>query len=74
MRRSIVTLLCLLPATPALAAGYGASATRAYRSVTAGPRSTMTLEIGLGKGKKQFDKRETVKKRDIAKEMKRYLK
>ena len=32
------------------------------------------LEIGLGKGKKFFDKRETIKKRDIEKEIKRYLK
>ena len=32
------------------------------------------LEIGLGKGKKAFDKRETMKNRDIEKEIKRYLK
>jgi SsrA-binding protein len=32
------------------------------------------LEIGLGKGKKSFDKRETIKKRDVEKEIKRYLK
>jgi SsrA-binding protein len=32
------------------------------------------MEIGLGKGKKHFDKRETLKKRDIEKEIKRYLK
>ena len=32
------------------------------------------LEIGLGKGKKFFDKRETIKKRDVEKEIKRYLK
>ncbi|HXB45443.1 MAG TPA: SsrA-binding protein [Puia sp.] len=32
------------------------------------------LEIGLGKGKKFFDKRETIKKRDVQKEIKRYLK
>jgi SsrA-binding protein len=32
------------------------------------------MEIGLGKGKKQFDKRETIKKRDVEREMKRYLK
>lgn len=31
------------------------------------------LEIGLGKGKKQFDKRETLKQRDTQKEIKRYL-
>ena len=32
------------------------------------------LQIGLGKGKKFFDKRETIKKRDVEKEIKRYLK
>ncbi|THU35968.1 SsrA-binding protein SmpB [Niastella caeni] len=32
------------------------------------------LEIGLGKGKKQYDKRETIKARDTEREMKRYLK
>lgn len=32
------------------------------------------VEIGLGKGKKLHDKRETVKNRDIEKEIKRYLK
>lgn len=32
------------------------------------------LEIGLGKGKKQYDKRETIKQRDTEREMKRYLK
>jgi len=31
------------------------------------------LEIGLGKGKKQFDKRESIKQRDTQKEIKRYL-
>jgi SsrA-binding protein len=31
------------------------------------------LEIGLGKGKKLHDKRETLKQRDTEKEMKRYL-
>lgn len=31
------------------------------------------IEIGLGKGKKLHDKRETIKKRDVEKEMKRYL-
>jgi SsrA-binding protein len=31
------------------------------------------LEIGLGKGKKQYDKRETIKQRDTQKEIKRYL-
>jgi len=32
------------------------------------------LEIGLGKGKKQYDKRETIKQRDTERELKRYLK
>src|SRR5688500_10121492 len=32
------------------------------------------LEIGLGKGKKLHDKRETIKSRDVEREMKRYLK
>ena len=32
------------------------------------------MEIGLGKGKKLHDKRETIKKRDTDKEIKRYLK
>jgi SsrA-binding protein len=31
------------------------------------------LEIGLGRGKKQYDKRETLKQRDTQKEIKRYL-
>lgn len=37
-------------------------------------KSLAKLEIGLGKGKKVHDKRETIKKRDVEKEMKRYLK
>jgi SsrA-binding protein len=32
------------------------------------------LEIGLGKGKKLHDKRETIKKRDVDKEIRRHLK
>jgi SsrA-binding protein len=32
------------------------------------------VEIGLGKGKKTYDKRESIKSRDVEKEMKRYLK
>ena len=32
------------------------------------------LEIGLGKGKKLYDKRETIKQRDTEREMKRYIK
>jgi len=31
------------------------------------------LEIGLGKGKKNYDKRESIKQRDTDKEIKRYL-
>lgn len=31
------------------------------------------MEIGLGKGKKTFDKRETIKSRDTDREIKRYL-
>lgn len=32
------------------------------------------LEIGLGRGKKLHDKRETIKTRDVEREMKRYIK
>ena len=32
------------------------------------------LEIGLGKGKKLHDKRETLRKKDVEREMKRYIK
>ena len=32
------------------------------------------IEIGLGKGKKLHDKRETIKQRDVEREMKRHLK
>ena len=32
------------------------------------------IEIGLAKGKKHFDKRETIKQRDVEREMKLYLK
>jgi SsrA-binding protein len=32
------------------------------------------MEIGLGKGKKLYDKRESIKQRDTDREMKRYLK
>jgi SsrA-binding protein len=32
------------------------------------------MEIGLGKGKKLYDKRESIKERDTSREMKRYLK
>lgn len=36
-------------------------------------KSYAKLEIGLGRGKKQYDKRETIKQRDTQKEIKRYL-
>jgi SsrA-binding protein len=32
------------------------------------------LEIGLGKGKKLHDKRDTIRQRDTERDMKRYLK
>ena len=32
------------------------------------------MEIGLGKGKKSFDKRDTLRKKDAEREMKRFLK
>ena len=32
------------------------------------------LEIGLGKGKKLHDKRDTIRQRDTEREMKRYIK
>lgn len=32
------------------------------------------IEIGLAKGKKQHDKRESIKQRDVEREMKRYIK
>ncbi len=32
------------------------------------------IQIGLGKGKKLYDKRETIKQRDTKREMKKYLK
>jgi SsrA-binding protein len=37
-------------------------------------RRFVKMEIGLGKGKKHYDKRESIKERDTAREMKRYLK
>jgi SsrA-binding protein len=37
-------------------------------------KNLVKVEIGLGKGKKLHDKRETIKARDVEKEMKRYLK
>lgn len=37
-------------------------------------KNYVKVEIGLAKGKKNYDKRETIKQRDTEKEMKRYLK
>lgn len=37
-------------------------------------KNLVKIEIGLGKGKKLHDKRETIKKRDTEREIKRYIK
>ena len=37
-------------------------------------KSLVKIEIGLGKGKKQHDKRDTLKKRETDREIKRFLK
>jgi len=37
-------------------------------------KNLVKVEIGLAKGKKVHDKRETIKERDTQKEIKRYLK
>jgi SsrA-binding protein len=37
-------------------------------------RGFVKMEIGLGKGKKHYDKRETIKQRDSDRELKKYLK
>jgi SsrA-binding protein len=37
-------------------------------------RSLIKLEIGIGRGKKRYDKRETIKRRDTSREMARQLK
>lgn len=37
-------------------------------------KNFVKVEIGLAKGKKNYDKRETIKQRDTEKEIKRYLK
>jgi SsrA-binding protein len=37
-------------------------------------KNLVKVEIGLGKGKKLHDKRETIKNRDVEKEIKRHLK
>jgi len=36
-------------------------------------KNLVKIEIGLGKGKKMYDKRESIKQRDVQREMKRYL-
>ena len=36
-------------------------------------KDLVKVEIGLGKGKKLHDKRETIKKRDVEREMKRFI-
>ena len=37
-------------------------------------KNFIKVEIGLGKGKKLHDKRDTIKKRDVEREMKRFIK
>jgi SsrA-binding protein len=37
-------------------------------------KGLVKMEIGLGKGKKHYDKRESIKQRDTDREMKRYIK
>jgi len=37
-------------------------------------KNLVKVEIGLGKGKKLHDKRETIKKRDVERELKRFIK
>lgn len=37
-------------------------------------RGYVKMEVGLGKGKKAFDKRETIKKRDISRDLGRMIK
>jgi SsrA-binding protein len=37
-------------------------------------KNLVKLEIGLGKGKKMHDKRESIKQRDVQREIKRYIK
>jgi len=37
-------------------------------------KNFIKIEIGLGKGKKLHDKRDTIKKRDVEREMKRFIK
>ncbi len=37
-------------------------------------KNLFKIEIGLGKGKKMYDKRESIKQKDVDREMKRYVK
>ena len=37
-------------------------------------KNLVKVEIGLGKGKKIYDKRESIKQKDVEREMKRFLK
>ena len=37
-------------------------------------KQLVKIEIGLGKGKKLYDKRESIKQKDVQREMKRFLK
>ncbi|HTG57345.1 MAG TPA: SsrA-binding protein SmpB [Niabella sp.] len=37
-------------------------------------RNFIKIELGLGKGKKLYDKRESIKQKDVEREMKRFLK
>jgi SsrA-binding protein len=37
-------------------------------------KGMMKIEIGLGKGKKLYDKRESIRQKDVDREMKRYIK
>ncbi len=36
-------------------------------------KNRVKIEIGLARGKKMYDKRESIKKRDVEREMKRYI-
>jgi SsrA-binding protein len=36
-------------------------------------KNLVKVEIGLGRGKKEHDKRDTIRKRDVEREIKRYL-
>ncbi len=37
-------------------------------------KNLVKIEIGIGRGKKNYDKRETIKGRDVEKEIKRFAK